>query len=181
MSAWPISARPISAWSRERSVRLLSAVALACVSLCSAPNAASAAAGARFVIQGAEALDTTTGLTWSRCSVGQRWRATAGCAGAAGKFSFVEAQIQANAHWRLPTAAELTSLRTSPGRARANGARHHIDEDAFPPSAEESAYWSSSGLTPVDGVAVTFFDDQPTFVTSRLDLYAVRLVRRTSP
>jgi Protein of unknown function (DUF1566) len=176
MSAWPISV-----WFGKRSVRLLSAAALACAQSPCAPVVAAAASGARFVIQGGEALDTTTGLTWSRCSVGQRWRANVGCAGATGKFSFAEAQIQANAHWRLPTAAELAGLCTATGRTRANGARHYIDEDAFPPSAEENAYWSSSGLTPVDGVAVTFFDDHPAFVTSRLDLYAVRLVRRKSP
>ena len=149
--------------------------------LCLASLAPAVAADPRFVPRGAEVLDTTTGLTWARCSIGQHWRAGAGCVGAAEKMTFAEAQIQANLNWRLPTAEELTTLRTATGHTRANGAVHYMDEEAFPPSTEESSYWSSSGVTPVDGVAVTFFDEHPAFITNRLELYAVRLVKRKAP
>jgi hypothetical protein len=141
----------------------------------------SRAGDSRYVLHGSEALDSVTGLTWARCSVGQHWRAGAGCAGAVEKMTFADAQIQANLHWRLPTAEELETLRTAAGHAHANGAVHYLDEDVFPPGPEESSYWSSSGVTPLDGVAVTFFDTSPAFVTHRLELYAVRLVKRTAP
>jgi hypothetical protein len=133
----------------------------------------------RYVVHGSEVLDTVTGLTWARCSVGQHWRAGAGCVGTAEKMTFADAQIQASMHWRLPTAEELQTLRTATGHARINGAVHYVDEDIFPPAPEESSYWSSSGVTPLDGVAVTFFDTSGAFLTPRLELYAVRLVKRT--
>ena len=139
------------------------------------------AGDSRYVLHRGEVLDSATGLTWARCSVGQHWRATTGCVGTAEKMTFAEAQIQANVHWRLPTAEELESLRTATGHIHPNGAVHYVDETVFPPGPEESSYWSSSGVAPLDGVAVTFVDTHSAFVTHRLELYAVRLVKRTTP
>ena len=154
---------------------------MAAIGLVLAASGSCAAAEARYRLNGGEALDTVTGLTWARCSVGQHWRSGTGCVGTVQKLTFAEAQIQANLHWRLPTAEELQTLRTPTGHAHANGAVHYVDEAVFPPAAEESSYWSSSGVTPIDGMAVTFFDEVPAFVTHRLELYAVRLVRRPDP
>ncbi|ASM77457.1 hypothetical protein VITFI_CDS1679 [Vitreoscilla filiformis] len=59
---------------------------------------------------GSEITDTQTGLTWQRCSVGQRWSGSS-CEGEAKIFTFGEALAQAGNGWRVPTVREFQSLR----------------------------------------------------------------------
>ena len=49
----------------------------------------------RYVVRGGEVYDTTTNLTWSRCSVGQRWRDGKGCVGAVKQMVWTDALKQA--------------------------------------------------------------------------------------
>jgi hypothetical protein len=35
----------------------------------------------RFILRGAEAVDTKTGLIWQRCSLGMTWDGKRGCVG----------------------------------------------------------------------------------------------------
>lgn len=101
--------------------------------------AASASAQTRFVPNGAEVLDTQTGLIWKRCSEGQKWTGTT-CGGKATSPNWRAALAIANAAgggWRLPNVKELVSLvditRSSPT----------IDPVAFPATLI-SSYWSST-------------------------------------
>lgn len=64
----------------------------------------------QILANGAEVKDLQTGLTWQRCSVGQRWSGS-GCEGDAKEFQFDAAQAQAGSGWRVPTVRELQSLR----------------------------------------------------------------------
>ena len=108
---------------------------------------------------GSEVKDTQTNLIWARCSVGQSWNGR-GCSGKAQKFTFDQAQKQANKGWRVPTARELSSLVwCSTGKTEnlvdpdGKGAIKHfcagnynsptIRSDVFP-QIPSGSYWSSS-------------------------------------
>lgn len=92
----------------------------------------------RYVINGIEVTDRTTGLTWARCSAGQAWDGKT-CAGAARTFTRDEADayVKGLAGWRLPTTDELTSILergcTDPA----------IDTTAFP-STPTDWFWSDA-------------------------------------
>lgn len=83
----------------------------------------------RFVLQGDEALDRSTGLVWQRCALGQRWRADR-CAGQFESMGWHTALGRAQAFaaegWRLPNIKELASL------AVEDGDNLFIDPLAFP-------------------------------------------------
>jgi len=60
------------------------------------------------------AKDTVTGLTWMRCSVGQRWE-NGTCTGKAKEFNWEQARQQTaifagHSDWRIPTIEELGTL-----------------------------------------------------------------------
>lgn len=87
---------------------------------------------------GAQVIDSQTGLTWRRCSEGQSWSA-GNCAGSATRHTHREASALARTKsgWRLPNIKELSSLVDSSQWEPA------IDNIAFP-NTPGWLYWSSS-------------------------------------
>lgn len=133
----------------------------------------------RFTLSGAEVTDTSTGLTWRRCSAGQAWSGST-CTGTASAHSHEAALAlakQANSStsvtgWRLPHVKELASLADKGCQNPA------IDSTAFP-ATPGTWFWSSS---PHVGVAsnamdVSFYDGYVYISYRRGDVSAVRLVR----
>ena len=64
----------------------------------------------RYALNGGEATDNETGLTWQRCSVGQTWKEGGGCTGTVETFDWKDAQRQARGGWRVPTKDELATI-----------------------------------------------------------------------
>lgn len=118
---------------------------------------------------GSEITDTRTGLTWQRCSVGQRWSGST-CEGDAKRFNFDKAQAQAGNGWRVPTVRELQSLRVCstgfwaktsdlqdggaavPYKCNDGSTKPAIHTAAFPNTPSEW-YWTSSPLVGYSGYA----------------------------
>ncbi|MGE5453243.1 MAG: DUF1566 domain-containing protein [Acidobacteriota bacterium] len=125
----------------------------------------------RFVIQGETVKDKLTGLTWKRCSVGQKWKEKIGCVGLVGQVNFGAAQDEEGDGWRLPRPAELRSLFL--GRCR----NPSINEEAFPDMDPDFQwYWAYDGK--MDQV-VNFGEGNPPFCNGpKCKGNAVRLVRR---
>ncbi|MBX7201104.1 MAG: DUF1566 domain-containing protein [Rhodospirillaceae bacterium] len=67
----------------------------------------------RFVVQGDEVQDTKTGLTWQRCSVGQKFAGDA-CSGAVQAMTWDQAKRAGRGGWRLPTLDEYNGLMMQP-------------------------------------------------------------------
>jgi hypothetical protein len=135
------------------------------------PNKPAPPVAERFVISGATVKDKVTGLTWQRCSVGQKWKEKVGCIGLVDQVKFNAAQDEEADGWRLPRPAELRSLLI--GRCR-NPA---INEEAFPDMDPDALwYWSFDGN--LDQV-VNFGDGNPGFCsTPKCKGNSVRLVKR---
>lgn len=124
---------------------------------------------------GSEVLDTQTGLTWQRFSVGQRWDAKRGKpVGEAKRFNLTEAKKLSSGGWRLPTLRELFSLvygskglgqykvglndggpELKAGCLGEDYQRPTINLEAFPGTAEFK-YWTSSEV--VTGKSSTAWD-----------------------
>jgi hypothetical protein len=132
----------------------------------------------RFVLNGGEAFDTKTGLTWRRCSLGTEWDGKRGCRGEK-TFASLPAAINAakaeGSQWRVPSGPELESIiDVSCGSPVVNPS---VFPDIVPDEDGAADYWTTSDV----GAAglVYFFD----FVTGRADGHsrgyelAVRLVR----
>jgi hypothetical protein len=67
----------------------------------------------RFVLNGGEAFDRKTGLTWKRCSLGMVSDGRGGCAGEMNFVSLddaVERAKSAGADWHVPSGPELESI-----------------------------------------------------------------------
>jgi Protein of unknown function (DUF1566) len=67
----------------------------------------------RFILNGGEAIDRKSGLTWKRCSLGMHWDGKRGCAGTIRFASLDEAIRLAKAEgleWRVPSGPELESI-----------------------------------------------------------------------
>jgi hypothetical protein len=126
---------------------------------------------------GAEVLDTKTGLIWRRCVEGMRWNGKS-CDGFAFAGMFVEslerAAMQAKLtgkNWRLPNVKELSSLVDFAQEKLA------IDETIFPQTLNDQ-FWSSSvsSFNPFYGW-VTHFYYGSSYYTYIEAIGRVRLVR----
>ena len=144
---------------------------------------------------GSEVKDLHTGLSWARCSVGQRWDGKT-CAGDAKRFTFDEAQATAGQGWRVPTVRELARLiHCSTGQTKDTDVlkdgggpitSNCIGDNVLPtirgeifPNTPSSAYWSSSlSSGSSDSAWVVPFDRGSIDVIGRHYAYGrVRLVR----
>jgi hypothetical protein len=132
----------------------------------------------RFVLNGGEAFDIKTGLTWQRCSVGMSWNGRDGCAGKIVFASLDNAKQLAKAageEWRVPSGPELESIID-----RSCGSPV-VDKAVFPdirPDADGmAAYWTTN---PVGAANLIYFFD---FMSGDADGHtsgfelAVRLVK----
>jgi hypothetical protein len=150
------------------------AVALFAIAASAQANAASLCYSgdppARFRAQGAQVIDTQTGLTWQRCSAGQRWDDAFGCVGVIRQMTWNDARKLETDGWRLPTRVELATLVDS-----ACGSPT-IDERAFP-DMELTKLWYWTGTA--DGALVWYvaFGGGSERLGSPNAWIAVRLVR----
>ena len=127
--------------------------------------------------------DRLTGLTWQRCSAGQRWNGTA-CTGNADTKTWQQALELPDAGlteselgaaydngWRLPNSKELASLvhRACPDAL--------LNNEAFPNNAA-GRYWSSSPFADYTGAAwVVDFTSGAIHESSHSNRHYLRLVR----
>jgi|GEM_PF-790732 len=137
--------------------------------------------------------DTTTGLHWQRCSVGQRWDGRT-CTGQANRYSWHqliagEIPLPDSSGWRVPTKEELhTLVHCSSGKrawskyddySRCSGSyqRPTIVAEAFP-NTPSGVYWSSSHYTSYGPYAwyVDFVDGHVNWLYKD-NAYRVRLMR----
>jgi Protein of unknown function (DUF1566) len=150
---------------------------LASMMLPSAPSHAAPASqfvDGRYVIQsgGATVKDTRTGLTWTRCSVGQNWDG-ADCKGAPEQLTLSDATTRAadfdkgqgyagHTKWRVPTREELGGLlicfhdaevvqahcpsQTTPVKA----------QDLAFPGIPDRAYWTSTRASDGSPASILF-------------------------
>ena len=133
----------------------------------------------RFVEKQDQIIDRLHHLTWSRCSVGQRWVKEQGCVGTVRQFTYDQALLRANDVWRIPTANELATLidRTKKNMPEALA----IDSIAFPGmDLDRLYYWSSDEVDNSFAWAVLFVDTGVPSILYRSHRYALRLVRSGS-
>lgn len=138
----------------------------------------------RFVGNGAEVLDTDTGLTWSRCGFGKTWN-EGSCVGTERLLTHEQALAQAPAGWRLPNVKELASI------VDRGCALPALDHSTFPGTAS-APYWSSTpwkifphtghingpGVTNTsNAMAVDFYHGNTYFHNRSTRLLPVRWVR----
>jgi hypothetical protein len=131
----------------------------------------------RFILDGGEAHDTKTNLTWKRCSLGMAWDGK-GCAGEQSFKTLAEAVATAKisgSGWRVPSGPELQSI------VDRSCGQPVVDQIVFPDIAANAEgvaeYWTTNPV----GVAnlIYFFD----FITGDADGHspsfhlAVRLVK----
>jgi len=96
-----------------------------------------------FINSDGTVTDLDSGLTWMRCSVGQKWRGNA-CTGQANTFNWREAfsqedeinRLESN-RWRLPTLSELATIVERQCWAP------RINLELFP-QTPSVAYWSAN-------------------------------------
>lgn len=127
------------------------------------------------------AIDTVTGLAWSRCVVGQTWDSAAkDCLGEPLRLTWQEAlnnattfQLANHTDWRLPNLKELASVVERQCVAPAK------NTDIFP-SAPDDRYWTSTPDTSASGGslawAVAFYNGRIDSKSKYSDFY-VRMVR----
>jgi hypothetical protein len=124
-----------------------------------------------------EIFDKIYQLTWSRCSLGQRWDNNQQiCVGQVRQVSYDQALLRTNEQWRLPTREELATLidRTRKTMPEALA----IDSVAFPDmDPDKLYYWSSSEENNSFAWAVLFVDTGIPAILYRSHRLAVRLVR----
>lgn len=138
----------------------------------------SALANDRFTYSanGAEVTDSSTGLTWRRCSEGQQFTNDR-CAGKAIEYNYKGALAHAKSRasretaWRVPTIDELGTLVVKSAKPAA------IDNAVFPDTLA-NRYWSSSPHeTDATQAMIVLFKDGHGFKYHRSNKAHVRLVR----
>lgn len=129
-----------------------------------------------YSANGAEVTDTSTGLTWRRCSEGQQFSYDR-CEGKATEHNFKGALALAKSRatrksaWRVPNIEELGTLVEKSGRPAA------VDARAFPDTVA-NRYWSSSPHeTEATQAMIVLFKDGHVFKYHRNNKAHVRLVR----
>lgn len=128
---------------------------------------------ARYTAQQSEIIDHQHHLIWSRCSVGQQWRAALGCVGKVRQYTFDRAQHLANEVWRLPTRTELATLIDHTQARRAV-----IDSIAFPDmDPDRLYYWTSTEENGSFAWALLFTEGGVPGILYRNHRFALRLVR----
>lgn len=130
----------------------------------------------RYVAKQDEVYDRAHNLSWSRCSLGQHWINSKGCAGTVRQVKFDQAAQFANGKWRLPSQAELATL-IDPTKKNMLSALS-IDTVAFPDMDETKLYyWTSTEHDNSFAWAVLFVDSGIRSILYREHRYAVRMVR----
>src|SRR5215813_5415455 len=127
----------------------------------------------RFEVHGDTVYDKNSGLTWRRCSYGQRWTEGGGCSGSVKLLDWDSAMgldLQSDASWRLPQRDELQSI------VAPNCKRPAINETVFPgtPSIQ---YWTSTATGPSYAWVVFFRTGMATWNFLKTTPFAVRMVR----
>ena len=121
--------------TRRLPVNLFLSVA-AIVATLTAP--ASAAQSARYTLtaDGAEVVDSKTGLVWKRCEEGKTLEGGV-CKGLGIRYTWSDIEQMNLQVWRLPTAVELNTLKEDTGVAPP------INHEFFP-NTDRAWFWSSS-------------------------------------
>lgn len=123
------------------------------------------------------ATNTTLGLTWMRCSLGQIW-VDGTCSGDAIELNWQQALQAAHGYeyagqfgWRVPNMKELASL------TERSCVRPAINEEFFPNTSADD-YWTStpSVLDPKRAWVVAFFNSSNSLKDKKLFIFT-RLVR----
>lgn len=126
--------------------------------------------------------DQRTGLMWHKCAIGQTGTS---CAGEATLMTWANAMSAADnsngvafagyTNWRLPNIKELASL------VERSCIRPALDLNAFPNTAENAAFWSSTTLTgnPAAIIRLNFIYGEPAQFSKTSELQ-LRLVRDIS-
>ncbi|MBR9869132.1 MAG: DUF1566 domain-containing protein [Oceanospirillales bacterium] len=132
----------------------------------------------RFVLNGGEAYDQQTELTWNRCSVGTTWTSDAGCIGDVKLLGLDKAKQFAQelgGGWRIPTIEELDSI------VEQKCFNPTINSSVFPTVTnfgEGAPYWSDTNIEEIPSLMyfIDFIDGAIDGHTKGFPL-AVRLVR----
>ncbi|MGJ4944032.1 DUF1566 domain-containing protein [Bradyrhizobium sp. HKCCYLS1011] len=127
----------------------------------------------RFEVHGETAYDTSTDLTWMRCSYGQQWTEAGGCLGSVELLDWESAvglHLPDGANWRLPERDELQSI------VAQNCKRPAIDETVFP-ATPSMQFWTSTASGPSYAWVVFFRTGMPTWNFLKTSRFAVRMVR----
>jgi hypothetical protein len=127
----------------------------------------------RYELNGGEAYDKNTKLTWKRCSAGQIWQEGSGCEGKAKLITLNDAKKQEKEGWRLPTAQELDTLIASQCRPIM------INEDVFPGVNEKASWYWTKKINNSTGAWFVYFESSGNYggIGYRDGIAAVRLVR----
>ena len=141
-------------------------------------NIAESTPSSRFVLNGGEAYDQQTKLTWNRCSVGTIWTSDAGCVGEVKLLGLDKAKQLAQelgGGWRVPAIEELYSI------VEQKCFNPTINSRVFPTVTnfgEGAPYWSDTNVEEIPSL-IYFID----FIDGAIDGHskgfplAVRLVR----
>ncbi len=121
-------------------------------------------------------IDSSTGLMWMRCAMGQTWKNDT-CSGTAAEFTWNEAinlkhTFAGHQDWRLPTIRELQTL------VELGVIQPSINTTIFP-GTPSLYFWSSSPYAGDAGSAwyVSFSSGSVYYYSYRYLNFAVRLVR----
>lgn len=123
--------------------------------------------------------DTTTGLMWMKCSIGQTWDATENtCIGEATVLTWQEALQTTYAYsfatysdWRLPNVKELASI------TERSCVRPSINETLFPATPEDDFWTSTPSLVDLESAWVVAFFNSSNSLKDKDNFVFVRLVR----
>ncbi|MFI3187371.1 MAG: DUF1566 domain-containing protein [Methylococcaceae bacterium] len=118
----------------------------------------------------------TTGLTWMRCAMGQKWTGSS-CSGTESTYTYEQAvalkrTFAGKSGWRLPNIAELQTL------VERENTQPAINNTLFPNTSND-AFWSSSPYVGRSSYAwdVSFVNGVVSYGGGRYDGLPVRLVR----